>query len=66
MSRVLIGWILLAIVCGLSTVAARAVPRRWGFKGLLVVIPVQLGPAAFTAWALAQFGVVLLGGGDAQ
>jgi len=66
MRRVLIGWILLLIVCGLSTAAARSVPRRWGLKGLLIMVPVQLGPAAFTGWALAQFDVFLLGGGDVQ
>lgn len=62
MSRVLIGWILLTMVVALSTIAARSVPRRWGFKGLFLSVPVQLGPPCFVGWALAMFGVRLLGG----
>lgn len=66
--KIAIGWAILTIVVVLSTALAasirtRAYRRRpLPFWPVFVLPIVTLGPSFFTGWALAQFGIRLLGG----
>lgn len=60
--NVVLGWLLLAMVVGLATMAKATVPRRWGGWGLVLIVALTIVPPVFTGFALAKFGVHLLGG----
>lgn len=66
--KIAIGWLVLTVVVVLSTWLASAVRTRAYRRRPLPLWPVfvlpliTLGPSFFTGWALAQFGIRLLGG----
>lgn len=57
MKDIILGWALLLMVMVLSQLAARVVPRRWGWRGGIVAALILVGPMLFTGYALGQFGI---------
>jgi hypothetical protein len=63
----LLGWLLLIMTIVLGTLAAgHLIQPGWSvWLQLAVRVALTSGPAAFVGYALAEFGVKLLGGGGA-
>lgn len=60
--RLALAWLLLVLVCLENQVLVAQIPRRWGWRGIALAVLMTLSVPAFLGFALAKFGIQLLGG----
>lgn len=60
--KLALAWVLLVLAVVENQIVVSCIPRRWGWRGLALAVFMSLSVPAFVGFALARFGISLLGG----